>query len=71
MKPATRSRLGRWALRVALVLAALWGGLAIYFAITGNAFVRAAWVGSWCAMALAALWGLRRGRENWALVGIF
>ncbi|NEM46765.1 MAG: hypothetical protein G3W66_22875, partial [Xanthomonas perforans] len=24
-----------------------------------------------CAMALAALWGLRRGRENWALVGIF
>ncbi|AKU49579.1 DUF4105 domain-containing protein [Xanthomonas arboricola] len=71
MKLATRSRIGRWALRVALVLAALWGGLAIYFALTGNAFVRAAWVGSWCAMAIAALWGLRRGRENWALVGIF
>lgn len=71
MTPATRARIGRWALRVALVLAAGWGGLAIYYALTGNAFVRAGWVASWCAMAVAALWGLRRGRENWALVGIF
>ncbi|MCS3746644.1 hypothetical protein FHY18_002240 [Xanthomonas arboricola] len=71
MTPATRAAIGRWALRALLVLAALWGGLAIYFALTGNALVRGGWVASWCAMALAALWGLRRGRENWALVGIF
>lgn len=71
MTPATRGVIGRWALRALLVLAALWGGLAIYFALTGNALVRGGWVASWCAMALAALWGLRRGRENWALVGIF
>ncbi|MBV6828533.1 DUF4105 domain-containing protein [Xanthomonas euvesicatoria] len=71
MTPATRARIGRWALRVALVLAAGWGGLAIYYALTGNALVRAGWVASWCAMAVAALWGVRRGRENWALVGIF
>ncbi|APO96554.1 DUF4105 domain-containing protein [Xanthomonas vesicatoria] len=71
MTPATRATIGRWALRVLLVLAALWGGLAIYFALTGNAVVRGGWVASWCAMALAALWGLRRGRENWALAGIF
>ncbi|MCS3811087.1 DUF4105 domain-containing protein [Xanthomonas sp. 4461] len=71
MTPATRAVIGRWALRALLVLAALWGGLAIYFALTGNALVRGGWVASWCAMALAALWGLRRGRENWALVGIF
>ncbi|MCC8539370.1 DUF4105 domain-containing protein [Xanthomonas axonopodis pv. poinsettiicola] len=71
MTPATRAVIGRWALRVALVLAATWGALAIHFALTGNALVRIGWVASWCAMALAALWGLRRGRENWALVGIF
>ncbi|WP_416203394.1 DUF4105 domain-containing protein [Xanthomonas euvesicatoria] len=71
MTPATRARIGRWALRIALVLAAGWGALAIYYALTGNALVRAGWVASWCAMAVAALWGVRRGRENWALVGIF
>ncbi len=71
MTPATRARIGRWALRTALVLAAGWGGLAIYYALAGNALVRAGWVASWCAMAVAALWGVRRGRENWALVGIF
>ncbi|MCD0245251.1 DUF4105 domain-containing protein [Xanthomonas melonis] len=67
----TRAGIGRWALRVALLLAAAWGALAIHFALTGNALVRIGWVSSWCAMALAALWGLRRGRENWALVCIF
>ncbi|MEQ7418405.1 DUF4105 domain-containing protein [Xanthomonas campestris pv. campestris] len=71
MTPATRTRIGRWALRLAVVVAATWGGLAIYFALSGNGVVRAGWVASWCAMALAALWGLRRRRENWALVGIF
>lgn len=71
MTPATRARIGRWALRLAVVVAATWGGLAIYFALSGNGVVRAGWVASWCAMALAALWGLRRRRENWALVGIF
>lgn len=57
MTPATRARIGRWALRTALVLAAGWGALAIYYALTGNALVRAGWVASWCAMAVAALWG--------------
>ena len=61
MTPATRARIGRWALRLAVVVAATWGGLAIYFALSGNGVVRAGWVASWCAMALAALWGLRRG----------
>ncbi|PPV08583.1 hypothetical protein XbrCFBP1976_02220 [Xanthomonas bromi] len=51
MTPATRACIGRWVLRVVVVLAAVWGGLAIYYALTANALVRAGWVTSWCAMA--------------------
>ncbi|KAB7772520.1 DUF4105 domain-containing protein [Xanthomonas maliensis] len=67
----TRLGVGRWALRAAVLAAAVWGGLLIHFALSGNALVRGGWVLSWCAMGVVALWGLRRGRENWALVGIF
>ncbi|WP_434026316.1 Lnb N-terminal periplasmic domain-containing protein [[Pseudomonas] boreopolis] len=70
MTPALR-RAGRWALRVAVVAAGAWSLLSMYFLIRHDALLRWATVAIWAGLTAAALWGLRRGRENWALPGIF
>lgn len=62
---------GRWLLRLLVAAAALWAGMAIYFLLDSNALVRWGSLVSWTGVSLAALWGLRRGRENWALLAIF
>jgi hypothetical protein len=62
---------GRWVLRAAVVAAGSWSLLSMYFLIRDDAFLRWATMAIWFGVTAAALWGLRRGRENWALPGIF
>lgn len=70
MRPVLRSA-GRWALRAAVLAAAAWGLLSMHFLLDNGAFLRWTTMATWSGVSLAALWGLRRGRENWALPGIF
>ncbi|MEE7548477.1 DUF4105 domain-containing protein, partial [Xanthomonas sp. Kuri4-1] len=58
-------------LRTAVALAALWGALAIHYLLDADALVGWASLATWLGVGAAALWALRRDRENWAVVGIF
>ncbi|MFT4247530.1 MAG: DUF4105 domain-containing protein [Pseudomonas sp.] len=70
MRPALRQA-GRWVLRAAVLAAGVWSLLALYFLIRDHALLRWTTLATWSGLTAAALWGLRRGRENWALPGIF
>lgn len=61
----------RRTLRVMVVLAAAWGALALYYLLRAAAPIRFGVGTIWLLMAAAGWHGLRRGRENWALPGLF
>ena len=63
--------MGRWLLRLMVLCAGLWSLLSLYFLIRDHAVLRWTMVAVWLGLSGAALWGLRAGRENWALPGIF
>jgi len=54
-----------------MVLAALWGALALYFLLRAGAPIRIGIGVIWLALAAAGWHGLHAGRENWALPGLF
>ncbi|MDG2526303.1 DUF4105 domain-containing protein [Stenotrophomonas sp. HITSZ_GD] len=58
-------------LRLLLALAALWGALAIYYLLRAGTPIRIGVGLVWGLMAAAGWYGLRPGRENWALPGLF
>jgi hypothetical protein len=58
-------------LRLLVLLAALWGAGAIYFLLRAETPIRIGVGVIWCLMAAAGWYGLRPGRENWALPGLF
>jgi len=58
-------------LRALLVLAALWGALALYYLARSAMPIRIGVGVIWLALAAAGWQGLRGGRENWAWPGLF
>lgn len=62
---------GRWLLRLTVVLVALWCALAMYVLLPAEPAIVAGMIVCWAGVTAAALWGLRRGRENWVLPTIF
>lgn len=71
MKREGRRPRRHFLLRVLLVLAALWGALAMYFLLRAGTPIRIGVGVIWSLLAAAGLYGLRPGRENWALPGLF
>jgi len=58
-------------LRAGVLLAAAWGALALYYLLRAGMPVRIGVGAIWLLMAIAGWHGLRQGRENWALPGLF
>jgi len=60
-----------WLLRGGLALASLWGALALYYLMRAGTPIRIGVGVIWLLMTAAGWYGLRSGRENWALPALF